>query len=84
MAIASINFELEFIYVEHHLISSKCAYIQHNNGFNIPFAYLDVPSPWLQIFVLCVFLTCRGVNDGFKVNTQSHLVPVLATSVKVI
>lgn len=26
----------------------------------------------------------RGVNDGFKVNTQSHLLPVLATSVKVI
>lgn len=26
----------------------------------------------------------RGVNDGFKANTQSHLLPVLATSVKVI
>lgn len=24
----------------------------------------------------------RGVHDGFKVNTQSHLVPVLATSIK--
>ncbi|TYI35525.1 hypothetical protein ES332_A03G082300v1 [Gossypium tomentosum] len=28
-------------------------------------------------------LVSRGVNDGFKVNTQSHLLPVLATSVKV-
>lgn len=26
----------------------------------------------------------RGLNDGFKVNTQSHLLPVLATSIKVI
>lgn len=26
----------------------------------------------------------RGVNDGFKVNTQNHLLPVLATSIKVI
>lgn len=26
----------------------------------------------------------RGVNDGFKPNTQSHLAPVLATSVKVV
>lgn len=25
----------------------------------------------------------RGVNDGFKVNTQNHLLPVLATSIKV-
>ncbi|XP_052182254.1 probable aspartyl aminopeptidase isoform X2 [Diospyros lotus] len=24
----------------------------------------------------------KGVNDGFKVNTQTHLVPVLATSIK--
>ncbi|KAA3456889.1 putative aspartyl aminopeptidase [Gossypium australe] len=28
-------------------------------------------------------LVSRGVNDGFKVNTQSHLLPVLATSVQV-
>ncbi|MBA0644170.1 hypothetical protein Goklo_028371, partial [Gossypium klotzschianum] len=28
-------------------------------------------------------LVSRGVNDGFKVNAQSHLLPVLATSVKV-
>lgn len=29
-------------------------------------------------------LLSRGVNsDGFKVNTHSHLVPVLATSIKV-
>ena len=26
----------------------------------------------------------RGANDGFKVNTQTHLLPVLATSIKVI
>ena len=26
----------------------------------------------------------RGVNDGFKVNAHSHLVPILATEIKVI
>ena len=26
----------------------------------------------------------RGVNDGFEINTQSQLLPVLATSIKVI
>jgi len=35
----------------------------------------------------CFFLWLilyRGVNDGFKVNTQTHLLPILATSLKVI
>ncbi|KAF8365086.1 hypothetical protein HHK36_032910 [Tetracentron sinense] len=33
-------------------------------------------------YMFFLILMNRGVNDGFKVNTQSHLVPVLGTSVK--
>ncbi|KAI8019027.1 putative aspartyl aminopeptidase [Camellia lanceoleosa] len=35
----------------------------------------------MRIPTLAIHLD-RGVNDGFKVNTQSHLLPVLATSIK--
>lgn len=40
-----------------------------------------IEEPIMRIPTLAIHLD-RGVSDGFKVNTQSHLVPVLATSVK--
>ncbi|KAF8399911.1 hypothetical protein HHK36_015781 [Tetracentron sinense] len=40
-----------------------------------------IEEPIMRIPTLAIHLE-RGVNDGFKVNTQSHLVPVLGTSVK--
>lgn len=40
--------------------------------------------PFLHPFNNLLGSVNRGVNDGFKVNTQSHLLPVLATSIKVI
>ncbi|KAL2539613.1 Zn-dependent exopeptidase superfamily protein [Abeliophyllum distichum] len=40
-----------------------------------------IEEPIMRIPTLAIHLD-RGVNDGFKVNTQSHLAPVLATSVK--
>ncbi|KAE8123944.1 hypothetical protein FH972_018859 [Carpinus fangiana] len=38
-------------------------------------------EPIMRIPTLAIHLD-RGVNDGFEVNTQSHLLPVLATSIK--
>ncbi|CAO2833223.1 unnamed protein product [Amaranthus hypochondriacus] len=40
-----------------------------------------IQSPIMRIPTLAIHLD-RGVNDGFKPNTQSHLAPILATSVK--
>ncbi|CAM8929597.1 unnamed protein product [Rhodiola kirilowii] len=40
-----------------------------------------IKDPIMRIPTLAIHLD-RGVNDGFKVNTHSHLVPVLATSIK--
>ncbi|KAK1427712.1 hypothetical protein QVD17_16405 [Tagetes erecta] len=40
-----------------------------------------IQEPIMRIPTLAIHLD-RGVNDGFKTNAQSHLVPVLATSVK--
>ncbi|XP_057970375.1 probable aspartyl aminopeptidase [Malania oleifera] len=40
-----------------------------------------IEEPIMRIPTLAIHLD-RGVNDGFKVNAQNHLVPVLATSMK--
>ncbi|CAH9054660.1 unnamed protein product [Cuscuta epithymum] len=40
-----------------------------------------IQEPIMRIPTLAIHLD-RGVNDGFKVNTQSHLLPILATSIK--
>ncbi|KAK9108434.1 hypothetical protein Syun_024445 [Stephania yunnanensis] len=40
-----------------------------------------IKEPIMRIPTLAIHLD-KGVNDGFKVNTQSHLVPMLATSIK--
>ncbi|KAL3654953.1 hypothetical protein CASFOL_000739 [Castilleja foliolosa] len=40
-----------------------------------------IEEPIMRIPTLAIHLD-REVNDGFKVNKQSHLVPVLATSIK--
>ncbi|KAF5933002.1 hypothetical protein HYC85_029173 [Camellia sinensis] len=42
-----------------------------------------IAEPIMRIPTLAIHLD-RDVNDGFKVNTQSHLVPVLATSIKLL
>lgn len=40
-----------------------------------------IQEPIMRIPTLAIHLD-RGVNDGFKVNTQNHLLPILATCVK--
>ncbi|GFQ07729.1 probable aspartyl aminopeptidase [Phtheirospermum japonicum] len=41
-----------------------------------------IEEPIVRILTLAIHLD-REVNDGFKINKQSHLAPILATSVKV-
>jgi hypothetical protein len=51
------------------------------DNFDVILFYVIVVSFLLLNNLLCS--VNRG-TDGFKVNTQSHLLPVLATSIKVI
>ncbi|KAF7833954.1 putative aspartyl aminopeptidase [Senna tora] len=41
-----------------------------------------IEEPIMRIPTLAIHLDRRGVNEGFKANTQSQLLPILATSVK--
>lgn len=52
-----------------------------DDTFSYTHKLVHIEEPIMRIPTLAIHLD-RGVTDGFKVNTQSHLVPVLATSVK--
>lgn len=57
--------------------------IKENKDDSVSYTHklVRIEEPIMRIPTLAIHLD-RGVTDGFKVNTQSHLVPVLATSVK--
>ncbi|XP_038999364.1 probable aspartyl aminopeptidase [Hibiscus syriacus] len=57
--------------------------IREEKGGSVSYSHrlVRIEEPIMRIPTLAIHLD-RGVNDGFKVNTQSHLVPVLATSIK--
>ncbi|KAA8542144.1 hypothetical protein F0562_023296 [Nyssa sinensis] len=52
-----------------------------DNSISYSHRLVRIEEPIMRIPTLAIHLD-RGVNDGFKVNTHSHLVPVLATSIK--
>ncbi|KAH1114924.1 hypothetical protein J1N35_008302 [Gossypium stocksii] len=58
--------------------------IREEKGGSVSYSHrlVRIEEPIMRVPTLAIHLD-RGVNDGFKVNTQSHLLPVLATSVKV-
>ncbi|XP_052874215.1 probable aspartyl aminopeptidase [Gossypium arboreum] len=60
------------------------AMIREEKGGSVSYSHrlVRIEEPIMRVPTLASHLD-RGVNDGFKVNTQSHLLPVLATSVKV-
>ncbi|KAF2302635.1 hypothetical protein GH714_000506 [Hevea brasiliensis] len=43
-----------------------------------------IEEPIMRVPTLAIHLDRNVNNDGFKVNTQNHLIPILATSVKMI
>lgn len=57
--------------------------IKEEKGGSVSYSHrlVRIEEPIMRIPTLAIHLD-RGVNDGFKVNTQSHLLPILATSVK--
>ncbi|KAB1217327.1 putative aspartyl aminopeptidase [Morella rubra] len=54
---------------------------EKNGSASYSHRLVRIEEPIMRIPTLAIHLD-RGVNDGFKVNTQSHLLPVLATSIK--
>ncbi|TYI90391.1 hypothetical protein E1A91_D03G118700v1 [Gossypium mustelinum] len=58
--------------------------IREEKGGSVSYSHrlVRIEEPIMCVPTLAIHLD-RGVNDGFKVNAQSHLLPVLATSVKV-
>ncbi|MBA0735524.1 hypothetical protein Gogos_019365 [Gossypium gossypioides] len=57
--------------------------IREEKGGSVSYSHrlVRIEEPIMCVPTLAIHLD-RGVNDGFKVNTQSHLLPVLATSVE--
>ncbi|XP_022735951.1 probable aspartyl aminopeptidase [Durio zibethinus] len=57
--------------------------IREEKGGSVSYAHqlVRIEDPIMRVPTLAIHLD-RGVNDGFKVNTQNHLLPVLATSIK--
>ncbi|KAF9601188.1 hypothetical protein IFM89_017373 [Coptis chinensis] len=56
---------------------------ENKGGDSVCFSHrlVRIEDPIMRIPTLAIHLD-RDVNDGFKVNTQNHLLPVLATSIK--
>ncbi|KAL7607467.1 hypothetical protein Lser_V15G18976 [Lactuca serriola] len=57
--------------------------IKEGKGDSVSYSHklVRIEEPVMRIPTLAIHLD-RGVNDGFKVNAQTHLAPVLATAVK--
>lgn len=57
--------------------------LKRKNGEKSSYSHelVRVEQPIMRIPTLAIHLD-RGVNDGFKVNTQTHLAPVLASIIK--
>ncbi|KAG6634976.1 probable aspartyl aminopeptidase [Carya illinoinensis] len=57
--------------------------IREEKGGAVSYSHrlVRIEEPIMRIPTLAIHLD-RDVNDGFKANTQSHLLPVLATSIK--
>ncbi|XWS60293.1 hypothetical protein CRYUN_Cryun07bG0023900 [Craigia yunnanensis] len=57
--------------------------IKEEKGGSVSYSHrlFRIEEPIMRVPTLAIHLD-RGINDGFKVNTQSHLLPILATSIK--
>ncbi|KAK4487424.1 hypothetical protein RD792_005941 [Penstemon davidsonii] len=63
-------------------IAGRIIVREHKDGYeSYSHRLVRIEEPIMRIPTLAIHLD-RDVNDGFKVNKQSHLAPVLATSVK--
>ncbi|CAL5202830.1 unnamed protein product [Lathyrus oleraceus] len=57
--------------------------LKRENAGSVSYSHrlVRIEEPIMRVPTLAIHLD-RGVNDGFKVNTQTHLLPILATSLK--
>lgn len=57
--------------------------LRQENAGSVSYSHrlVRIEEPIMRIPTLAIHLD-RSVNDGFKVNTQTHLLPILATAVK--
>ncbi|XP_004500663.1 probable aspartyl aminopeptidase [Cicer arietinum] len=57
--------------------------LRNQNEGSVSYSHrlVRIEEPIMRVPTLAIHLD-RGVNDGFKVNTQTHLLPILATSLK--